>query len=167
MERPGQIVSVDTMTSPTPGLIAQMAGFLTSKCCRCATTFVDNHSGFSCVHLQKTQTAKETLEGKELFKRKVSLLGVSIEHCHSDNGIFSAKAWREDCAKKRQGVSRSSVNAHFQSGIAERCIRELQELARTVLLHAKSRWKEAVNTHLWPCASEPPATLTMRHQPQG
>jgi hypothetical protein len=29
--RPGQVVSVDQMVSPTPGLIAQMTGFLTNK----------------------------------------------------------------------------------------------------------------------------------------
>ena len=44
------------------------------------------------------------------------------------------------------------MNAHFQSGVAERRIRELQETARACLLHAQHRWKEAVNPHLWPYA---------------
>lgn len=106
-----------------------MAGFVTRKRCKCATAHVDNSSGHGFIHLQKTQTAAETLEGKELFKRKASLLGVKIQHCHSDDGIFSSKAWRGDCANKWQGVSHSGVNAHFQSGVTERRIRELQELA--------------------------------------
>ena len=44
------------------------------------------------------------------------------------------------------------VNAHFQSGVAERRIRDLQETAQACLLHAQHRWKEAVNSHLWPYA---------------
>jgi hypothetical protein len=42
------------------------------------------------------------------------------------------------------------VNAHFQNGIAEKRIRDLQEPARNQLLHAKARWPAAVTTNLWP-----------------
>jgi hypothetical protein len=41
------------------------------------------------------------------------------------------------------------VDAHFQSGIAEKRIRDLQEPARKQLLHAKARWSSAVTTNLW------------------
>jgi hypothetical protein len=44
------------------------------------------------------------------------------------------------------------VNAHFQNGIAEKRIRDLQEPARKQLLHAKARWPAAVTTNLWPYA---------------
>ena len=44
------------------------------------------------------------------------------------------------------------VNAHFQNGIAEKRIRDLQEAARSQLLHAKHRWPSAVDTCLWPYA---------------
>ena len=150
--RPGQAVSVDMMQSPTPGLIAQLAGWITGKRYRYATIFVDHYSGFGYVHLQKTQSAEETLEGKELFEREAKINGVKIEHYHHDNGIFASAAWKEDCRKKGQTYSYSGVNAHFQSGIAERRVRELQELARAMLIHAQHRWKEAINSHLWPYA---------------
>ena len=65
----GQCVSVDMLKSPTPGLVAQMAGWITGKRYWYATVFVDHYSRLGYVHLQKTQSAKETLEGKALFER--------------------------------------------------------------------------------------------------
>jgi hypothetical protein len=44
------------------------------------------------------------------------------------------------------------INAHFQNGIAKRRIRELQEQARTMLIHASKRWPTAITTNLWPYA---------------
>jgi hypothetical protein len=66
----GQIVSVDMLKSPVPGLIAQMSGWITGKRYWYATVFVDHYSRFGYVHNQKTQSADETLEGKRIFERK-------------------------------------------------------------------------------------------------
>ena len=148
----GQCVSVDMLKSPTPGLIAQMAGWITAKRYNYATVFVDHYSGLGHVHLQKTQSAEETIEGKALFERKCAAFGIKVEHYHADNGVFASAAWKQACDISHQGYSYSGVNAHFQSGVAERRIRELQELARTMLLHASTRWAGAVNSHLWPYA---------------
>ena len=46
----------------------------------------------------------------------------------------------------------TGVNVHHQNGHAERRIRELQELARAMLIHAKSRWRDSVTPNLWPYA---------------
>ena len=46
---PGSVVSVDQMISPTPGLIAQMTGMLTTQRYSCATVYVDQYSGYSAV----------------------------------------------------------------------------------------------------------------------
>jgi hypothetical protein len=54
--------------------------------------------------------------------------------------------------QKQQTISFCGVNAHFQNGIAEKRIRDLQEHARTMMLHAKSRWPKGVSIHLWPYA---------------
>ena len=75
-----------------------------------------------------------------------------MEHYHADNGVLASAEWKLACEQQHQSYSYSGVNAHFQSGVAERRIRELQELTRTMLLHASSRWAEAVNSHLWPHA---------------
>jgi hypothetical protein len=63
--KPGQCVSVNQLASPTPGLVAQMIGFLTMTRCKHATIHVDQASRLLCVCLQKTATAEETLLGKE------------------------------------------------------------------------------------------------------
>lgn len=125
----GQCVSVDMIKSPVPGLIAQMAGWITGKRYNYATVYVDHFSRLGYVHLQKTQTAKETLEGKALFERRCASFGIKVQHYHADNGVFASLSWKETCALSGQGYSYSGVNAHFQSGVAERRIRELQELA--------------------------------------
>ena len=41
------------------------------------------------------------------------------------------------------------VNAHHQNGGAEKRIRDLQEQARKMLLHAECRWPKAIDTSLW------------------
>jgi hypothetical protein len=48
-KRPGECVSVDQLVSPTPGLIAQMSGFLTMKRYKYATVYVDQASRLSFV----------------------------------------------------------------------------------------------------------------------
>jgi hypothetical protein len=66
---PGDCVSVDQLVSPTPGLIAQMTGFRTTKRYRYATVYIDQVSRLSFTYLQKTATAEETLEGKQAFEK--------------------------------------------------------------------------------------------------
>ena len=129
----GQCVSVDMWKSPSPGLVAQMAGWITGKRYWYATVFVDHYSRLGYVHLQKTQTAKETLEGKALFERKCAAFGISVLHYHADNGIFASTEWKEACTIAHQGVSYAGVNAHFQTGVAECRIGVLQSLTNNVV----------------------------------
>ena len=114
--------------------------------------FVDQASGFGYVHVQKTNTAEETLEAKAVFEKLAATHGVKVRHYHADNGVFVAKAWRKACTEQGQGLTFAGVNAHFQNSRAERRIRELQELARSMLIHANRRWPDAIDTHLWPYA---------------
>ena len=44
----------------------------------------------------------------------------------------------------------SCINAHFQNGIAEKKIRDLQEATRTSLLFALHKWLRMLSIHLWP-----------------
>ena len=55
---PGEVVSVDQMVSPTPGLIAQMTGILTNKRYRYATVYVDQATRLGYVYLQKSADAR-------------------------------------------------------------------------------------------------------------
>ena len=150
--KPGEVVSVDQMVSHTPGLIAQMTGFLLRKRYRYATVFVDNFSDLSFVYFQKEASAQETIEAKEAFERYAKIRGIKVDHYHADNGIFKAEKFVQACRKNGQGLSFAGVNAHHQNGRAERRIRTLQEMTRTSLIHAKRRWDDAITTNLWPYA---------------
>ena len=46
----------------------------------------------------------------------------------------------------------AGVNAHHQNGIAERRIRTLQNMARTMLIHSAYRWPACITANLWPYA---------------
>lgn len=150
--KPGHVVSVDQMVSPTPGLIAQMTGFLTTKRYKYATVFVDQFTRLGFVYLQKSASAEETVEAKKAFEAYSRRQGIHVENYLADNGIFKAHGWVAECKQARQGLTFAGVNAHHQNGVAERRIRELQELARASLIHASHRWPDAVTANLWPYA---------------
>ena len=74
--------------------------------------------------------------------------GVIIKQYHCDNGRFADNAFIGHCEENRQHITYCGVNAHFQNGIAERVIQDIQEQARKQLLHAKSRWSSAIDLAL-------------------
>ena len=150
---PGQIVSVDQLESRTPGLVGHQKGRPTTLRYQYATVFVDHFSRFSFVYLQASISSVETLKAKHAFERISADHGIPhIAHYHADNGRFADRAWVEDMHKQGQTASYCGVNAHFQNGIAEKHIRDIQEGARTMLAHAKHRWPAAITVHLWPYA---------------
>lgn len=149
---PGHCVSVDQLESRLPGLIGQMKGRLVTKRYRVATVFVDQYSGLSNVHLQVSTTAAETLEAKVEFERYAASFGVKIRHYHADNGRFADNEWRKHVSESGQRLTFCGVGAHHQNGIAEKRIRDIQDLARTSLIYANRRWPQAVDARLWPYA---------------
>ena len=76
-KRPGEVVSVDQLVSPAPGLVAQITGILTTKRYRYATVYVDQYSGLGYTFLQKMANAEETIEGKKAFEAYCRQNGVS------------------------------------------------------------------------------------------
>ena len=149
---PGQIVSVDQLESTTPGFIAQLKGTLTQQRYKYATVFVDQFSRYTFVYLQKRITSQETVMAKHAFERSAEQRGVKITHYHTDNGRFADNAFIQDCQANRQSLSYCGVNAHFQNGIAECHIRDLQERTRMSMLYAMNKWKKMVTINLWPYA---------------
>ena len=73
-------------------------------------------------------------------------------HYHADNGRFADTLFLRDIDEQRQEISYCGVNAHFQNGVAEKRIRDLQDMTRTALLHASARWPSAMSNCLWPYA---------------
>ena len=150
--KPGDVVSVDQLVSPTPGLIAQISGFITKQRYKYATVYVDQATGLGFVYLQKEASVEETLESKAAWERYSRSRGVVVKAYHADNGIFQSK---------RMGASMPSEGSSFDfcgswstpyQWKSERRIRELQEMARTMLIHANRRWPEAISANLWPYA---------------
>ena len=146
---PGECVSVDQLESSTSGFVAQLKGRLTKRRYKCATVFVDHYSDLTYIHHHSRLTSEETVEAKKAFEAYARNYGVRIQHYHCDNGRFADNAFINECKISGQSVSYCSVNGHFQNGRAEKRIRELREVARTMLLHAVARWPKAASIHLW------------------
>ena len=150
---PGDCVSIDQLESPTPGFIGQVKGpILTRKRYQVTTVFVDQYSDLTYLHHQLTTSGDDTLEAKTAFETYAASHGVTIRHYHADNGRFAENKFLAAAQSKGQTVSFCGVGAHFQNGVAEKRIRDLQDSARTMLIHATRRWPSAISVHLWPYA---------------
>ena len=127
-----------------------MAGTLTKQRYRYATVFVDHYSGYSYLHLQKTQDVDEALEAKSAFEELARQHGLHIRAYHADNCILRANKWVQDCIQKHQTLTFAGVNAHHQNGRAERRIGLIQELTRCQLIYLSHKWTNIDAIHLWP-----------------
>ena len=86
---------------------------------------------------------------KKLFEAYAQTYKVKIKHYHADNGRFSDNNFLHAVAKESQTINYCGVNAHFQNGKSENCIRDLQKQTRKKLHHEKSRWPSSVELALW------------------
>ena len=114
--------------------------------------FVDHASDFTYVHMHQHLTTDETIDAKHAFERLAEQHGMRILHNHYDNGRFADKAFVDDARAAHQTITFWGIGAHHQNGIAERCIRDITEKARTSLHHASHRWPKAIAANLWPQA---------------
>ena len=147
---PGACISVNQMESPISGLVAHMKKNPTTWIYKLATIFVDYYSRMGYLHLQENLKANNTLKAKEAFEKHCNLFRIKIKQYHRDNGRFAEKVFVENIHQKGQTITYCGVNAYFQNGIAEKCIRDLQDTARTMILHANAWWPKAMSNHLWP-----------------
>ncbi len=150
--KPGDGVSVDQIISAQPGLIPQMAGFLTSKRIWGCTTFVDHVSDYIYVHLMKDLTLPETLLAKMAFEKLCARSDRSVKHYHADNGRFSDTAFLAACNNLNQTIEFCGVRAHHQNGIVENRNKQLTQVARVLLLHGMRMWPQMVDQMFWPFA---------------
>ena len=124
----GQCISVNQLESLTPGLIAQLKGIPTTKRYKAATVFIDHYSRLLYIHLQSTLSSKDTLQAKKAFERYCESNGVKVIHYHANNGRFVDNLFLEDIKLQNQRITYCGVNAHIQNGVAEKRIRDLQDL---------------------------------------
>ncbi len=117
--------------------------------------FNDAATGIIWVENQVSLGAAETLMSKERFEQWLyELACVEIKHYRSDNGVFTAEEFREECVKLNQGQSFSGVGAQHQNSRAERSIQTIMYMARTFMLHVSLHWSASHvdDLSLWPFA---------------
>jgi hypothetical protein len=148
----GDGVSVDQIISAQPGLILQMAGFLTRKQIWGCTTFVDLISKYIYVHLMKDFTTIETLLAKLAFKKLCTKANCSVKHYQAENGQFSDNECLAACNNLIQTIEFCGVEAHHQNGIIKNRNKQLTQTARILLLHGMRMWPKMVDQMFWPFA---------------
>ncbi len=100
------------------------------------TLFHDAATGLIWAENQVSLGAGETLMAKERFEQWLwELAAAETHHLHSDNGIFNAELFVEDCKNKFQTQSFSGVGAHHQNALAERSIQTIMYMTRTLMVH--------------------------------
>ena len=62
-----------------------------------------------------------------------------IKGYHTDNEIFNSSEFMEELLKKQQKIRFSGAGASHQNGAAERAIKKVVTMARTMLMHAVIR----------------------------
>ena len=88
---------------------------------------------------------------KITFEREAQSQGVVIRGYHSNNGIFNPSDFMEELLKKQQNIRFSGAGASNQKGAAERAIKTVVTMARTMLMHAALRCPDdTLYTYLWP-----------------
>ena len=111
---------------------------------------MDQYSHYTYIYLQRSITSMETVQAKHSFECLAEDMEICIHHYHADNGWFADKGFVQDCHSQCQGLTYCGVNAHFQNGIAEKKICDLQEQIRTMMLHGLCKWSSMLSVHLWP-----------------
>jgi hypothetical protein len=151
---PGQRVSVDHFVCTTRGRLLNSAGkSKQDDMYRGGCIFVDHASGFIFVEHQVSSTSHSTLKAKEKFENTCRSYGVIPQEYLSDNGTaFTSEEFKQDLAKYKQVVKFAGVGAHHHNGIAERNIRTIMAIARTMMLHAGIHWPTVADPALWPLA---------------
>ena len=151
---PGQRISVDHFICHTRGRLLDSAGKTKEDdMYRGGCLFVDHASGFIFVEHQVTINTHSTLKAKKNFEDTCRSYGVIPQEYLSDNSTaFTSEEFSENLAIHKQILKFAGAGAHHHNGIAERNIRTIMAIARTMMLHSAIYWPTVADTTLWPLA---------------
>lgn len=146
---PVDCISVDLLESSTPSLITQILGWIAREWYHAATTFVDHYSWLSYVYLQWSTKGDKMVQARRAFKVCAHSHGISIRHYHCDNRLLWEGIHGTHQAKRPNHFLLWCQHT-FENALTKKRIRDCQDAARTMLVHAKHWWPAAINSHLWP-----------------
>ena len=151
---PGQKVSADHFVCSTKGHLFDSRGktkeddMYSGGC-----IFVDHSSGYAHVEFQCHLNTHETLKAKTNFENCCRDVGVIPQEYLTDNGsTFSSQEFATQLSVFKQVLHFAGVGAHHHNAIAERGIRTIMSIARTMMLHASIHWPDVADPCLWPMA---------------
>ena len=148
---PGQSVSVDLFSVTEGG--RTLDGKIQQTSVKGGAIFVDHCSSHVYIHPLTNFTATEILRAKVAYEVMMRSFGYIVMDYHADNGVFNSHDLQRHLQNGDQTLTLSGVGAKFQNGYAERNIGVIIAMARTMLLHAMSRWS-LVSLSYWTFAVE-------------
>ena len=151
---PGNEVSVDHFVSSVKGRLFKgfNRGSIENKFIG-GCIFVDHASQYTHVELQSTLSSHETLRAKLAYERHCRDYGVMPQTYMSDNGkAFTSRDFVDHLSKFYQISKFAGVGAHHHNAIAERAIRTIMSIARTMMIHSGIHWPDVSDPGLWPMA---------------
>ena len=150
---PGQNVSLDHFVCSTKGVTLSSRGGVNAPGYVGGCLFVDNASGLTHVEFQQHLNTHETLEAVKQFESMCLDSGVVPTHYTSDSGsVFTSKEFQKHLQQFNQIIHFAGTSAHHHNAIAERHIRTIMSIARTMMLHAAVHWPDMADAKLWPLA---------------
>ena len=115
--------------------------------------FVDHSSNYTHIEFQSSLSSHDTLRAKHSFEKVCRDYGVVPKTYMSDNGsAFTSRDFTEHLSDYHQISKFAGVGAHHHNAIAERSIRTIMSIARTMMMHAGIHWPDMARTTLWPMA---------------
>ena len=151
---PGQEVSVDHFISSVRGRLFEgyNRGRIEDRYVG-GCIFVDHASSYIHVEFQASLSSHETLSAKMEYEKHCRDTGVVPQKFISDNGTsFASKEFSEHLSSFYQISRFAGVGAHHHNAIAERAIRTIMSIARTMMIHAGIHWSDVADSTLWPMA---------------
>ena len=115
--------------------------------------FIDHASSYIHIEFQSSLSTHETLRAKLAFEQQCRDVGVVVQKYMSDNGTaFTSKDFTDHLTYFQQVSKFAGVGAHHHNAQAERAIRTIMSISRTMMIHAGIHWPDMAKPTLWPMA---------------
>ena len=115
--------------------------------------FVDAATGWINIQFQSHLNSHETISAVDSFEALARDNGIIVKGHQSDNGsAFTSKDFKAWLAANQQFSQLAPPGSHHINSKAERNIRTVMAMARTMLLHAAVHWPDQSNLSLWSLA---------------